>query len=301
MAPTLCGAPVRSRSPIGRWRLTSALALALAALGGPAGAIGSAQAAAAGAIAYRSMPSKALGGRLAFAVYTPAGYATSGRRYPVVYFLHGLPAKADTYRSTAAFVARQLAQLGGQAIAVVPQSARTGDSDPEYFDWAPGRNWETAIATELPRYVDARYRTIADRAGRAIVGLSAGGYGAAIIGLHHPTEYSVIESWSGYFVARDLKGDAALDLGSDSRNVRGSAFAVVSALHGVFTRLPTYFAFYVGRGDALFYSDNHIFDEVLRLLDVPHTFAVYPGGHDWALWNAHASGWLANALRHLAA
>jgi putative tributyrin esterase len=278
--------------------------LALVALGGlegTAAATGIARAPAAGAIAYSSMPSKALGGKLAFAVYTPAGYATSGRRYPVVYFLHGLPATADTYRSTAAYVARHLEQFGGQAIAVVPQAARTGDSDPEYFDWAPGRDWETAIVTELPRYVDARYRTIADRAGRAIVGVSAGGYGAAIIGLHHPAEYSVIESWSGYFVARDLKGDAALDLGSDSRNVRGSAYAVVSALHGVFSRMPTYFAFYVGRGDTLFYGDNHVFDEVLRLLDVPHTFVVYPGRHGWVFWNAHASGWLANVLHHLAA
>jgi putative tributyrin esterase len=287
-----------------RCRRPALAVLLLAALAGSAGSAGARaarlQLRADGAVSYGSLPSKALGGHLSFAVYTPPGYATSGRRYPVVYFLHGLPATAGTYRSTAAFVARHLGAIDAQAIAVVPQGARAGDADPEYFDWGPGRNWETAIATELPRYVDGRYRTIADRRGRAIVGLSAGGYGAAIIGLHHPQEYSVIESWSGYFVARDLEGDAALDLGSDSRNVRGSAYAVVSALHGVFGRLPTYLAFYVGRQDGLFYPDDHVYDEVLRLLDVPHTYAVYPGGHDWALWDAHAGPWLAAAVDHLA-
>jgi putative tributyrin esterase len=254
----------------------------------------------AGTIAYLSLSSKALRGQLAFAVYTPPGYAVSGKRYPVVYFLHGLPAGPNTYRSRIVFVARHLAAIGAQTIAVVPQGARTGDVDPEYYDWAPGRDWETAIAAELVSYVDAHYRTHADRRGRAIVGVSAGGYGAVVIGLHHPDEYSVIESWSGYFVARNLKGDAALDLGEDSRNLLGSAYSVVSALHGIFARLPTYLAFYVGRSDRLFYDPNRIFDEVLRLLSVPHTFAVYTGVHDDAFWNAHADAWLRLALGHLA-
>jgi S-formylglutathione hydrolase FrmB len=49
----------------------------------------------------------------------------------------------------------------------------TATATREYLDWGTGRNWETAIAHELPRYVDARYRTIRDRRGRAFVGLSA--------------------------------------------------------------------------------------------------------------------------------
>jgi S-formylglutathione hydrolase FrmB len=264
------------------------------------GQVAHAQAPPAGTISYVSVASPALRGRLSFAVYTPPGYAVSAERYPVVYFLHGLPAGPDAYRSRIAFVARHFEEIGAEAIAVVPQGARPGDVDPEYYDWGPGRNWQTAISAELPRYVDAHYRTIAGRGGRAIVGISAGGYGAVIIGLHHPEEYSVIEAWSGYFVARNLRGDAALDLGSDSRNVTGSAYAVVSALHGVFARLPTYLAFYVGRSDPLFYTPNRTYDEVLRLLGVPHTFAVYPGTHNDVLFNAHADAWLRSALDHLA-
>lgn len=283
-----------------RWLVLALIASACVSAGCSARSA-HARASIAGTITYLTLPSAAIQGPLSFAVYAPAGYATSGERYPVVYFLHGLPAGPTAYRSRIMFMARHLESIGAQAIAVVAQTARPGDTDPEYFDWGAGRNWQTALSVELPRYVDAHYRTIAARQGRAIVGISAGGYGATITGLLNPEEYSVIESWSGYFVARNIRGDAALDLGEDSQNLRGSAYAVVSALRGVFARLPTFFGFYVGRGDTLFYASNRTYDAVLRLLDVPHTFAVYPGKHNEALWNAHADAWLRLAVGHLAA
>ena len=64
--------------------------------------------------------------------------------------------------------------------------------------------WETFVARDLVETIDARYRTIRSPAGRAIGGLSEGGYGAINIGLHHPREFKVIESWSGYAEAADI-------------------------------------------------------------------------------------------------
>jgi S-formylglutathione hydrolase FrmB len=91
---------------------------------------------------------------------------------------------------------------------------------------------------ELPAYVDGHYRTIANRAGRAIVGLSAGGYGAADIGLGHPSAFSVVESWSGYFEPTDPSGTQALDLGSVAANRAASVHARASALARQFGPLP---------------------------------------------------------------
>jgi len=143
-----------------------------------------------------AITSVALSGKVHARVFLPADYDDNPtRRYPVVYFLHGLPANADSYRANA-WIADALARAG-QAILVLPQGARRGDRDPEYLNWGAGRNWETYIARELPRYIDAHYRTIRARSGRAIMGLSAGGYGATIVGLHHPGTFSVIASWSG--------------------------------------------------------------------------------------------------------
>jgi len=247
----------------------------------------------------RAIYSPAVAGRLRLAVYLPANYATSGKRYPVIYFLHGLPALAGSFRG-ADFLAGALASSGRRAIIVAPQGARDNDSDPEYLDWGPGRNWETAITRDVVGYVDSHLRTISTRRGRAIVGLSAGGYGAVILALHHLPAFSVIESWSGYFHPTDPAGERALDLGSAQANANASAHAFVKTLRRGFTRRPTFFAFYVGSGDARFRDENRVFHRELAAAGVPHLFRIYPGGHDQSVWNAHAQAWLAVAVDHLA-
>ena len=67
--------------------------------------------------------SQALGGSLRFEAYLPPGYATSGKRYPVLYFLHGLPAGPTGYKG-GGFVADALARVGRPAIVVTPQGSR---------------------------------------------------------------------------------------------------------------------------------------------------------------------------------
>ena len=251
-----------------------------------------------GTLLERSLPSKALRGRLAFELYLPPGYATSRWRYPVVYFLHGLPASPYAFRGMKTF-ARALDEVGEPAIFVAPQGARDGDDDPEYLDWGTGRNWETAIEAELPRYVDAHYRTVANRRGRALVGLSAGGYGAVLLALHHLESFSVIESWSGYFHPTNRSGTAPLDLGSAVANRRASAHTFVRTLRRAFARRPTFFAFYVGRGDANFRAENQRLHRELASARVPHVFELYAGAHEQSLWMRHAATWLGLALKHL--
>jgi putative tributyrin esterase len=247
----------------------------------------------------RAIYSPAVAGRLRLAVYLPANYATSGKRYPVIYFLHGLPAVAGSFRG-ADFLASALASSGRRAIIVAPQGARDNDSDPEYLDWGPGRNWETAITRDVVGYVDSHLRTITTRRGRAIVGLSAGGYGAVMLALHHLPAFSVVESWSGYFHPTDPAGEQALDLGSAQANANANAHAFVKTLRRGFARRPTFFAFYVGSGDARFRDENRVFHRELAAAGVPHLFRIYPGGHDQSVWNAHAQAWLAVAVDHLA-
>jgi putative tributyrin esterase len=246
----------------------------------------------------RAIYSPAVGGRLRLVVYLPAGYASSGRRFPVVYFLHGLPAAAGSFRG-ADFLARALASSGRRAIIVAPQGARDTDSDPEYLDWGPGRNWETAIARDVVGYVDSHFRTIGTRRGRAIVGLSAGGYGAVMLALHHLPAFSVVESWSGYFHPTDPAGDHALDLGSLQANANASAHEFVKSLKRGFARRPTFFAFYVGSGDDRFRDENQLFHRELAAAGVPHVFRIYPGGHEQSVWSGHAQAWLGLAVDHL--
>jgi putative tributyrin esterase len=243
--------------------------------------------------------SSALRGEVGFEIYLPPGYAHSHKRYPVVYFLHGLPASSKSFRGAAAF-AKALEAARKPAIFVGPQGARDGDSDPEYIDWGTGRNWETALGAELPRYVDAHYRTIPARRGRALVGLSAGGYGAALVALHRLSAFSVIESWSGYFHPTDPTGTRSLDLGSTAANRHASAHSFVGSLRRTFATRPTFFAFYVGAQDSRFLPENLQLHRELAAAKVPHVFEVYEGGHSQSLWLRHATPWLRLALDHLA-
>jgi S-formylglutathione hydrolase FrmB len=236
----------------------------------------------------------ALDGTLHFEVYLPADYATTARRYPVIYFLHGLPSGATAYQSFG-FVERALDQAGKPAILVVPQGARWNEPDPEYVDHSPGDKWETAIAGELPVIVDSLYRTIPRRAGRAIVGVSAGGFGAMHLGLAHLSTFSVIESWSGYFHPTDPTGTKAIDLGPGD-NVHKQLLVTRATL----LRLHTTIDFYVGNGDSRFLAENKQLNAELGGAGIPHVFRIYSGGHEQSLWQRYATPWLALALARLA-
>jgi enterochelin esterase-like enzyme len=240
------------------------------------------------------VPSTALAAKVHALVVLPPGYKTSGLRYPVVYFLHGLPAPATAYRGNG-WVERALEQAG-PAILVEPQGARDGDTDPEYLNWGRGRGWETFVSEELVHYVDAHFRTIAARNGRAIVGLSAGGYGATILGLHHLGSFAAIESWSGYFHPTDPTGTTPLQRGPAE-----NAHALISSLRADEHARPTFFAFYVGRSDARFRAENVELAHQLSAAHVPYAFQVYRGGHETTLWEQQAPTWLHMALRHLSA
>lgn len=246
-----------------------------------------------GRVIEDSFASKGLQSRLSFAVYLPPGYDAGAMRYPVVYYLHGLPADSHAFTSFH-YVVNALELAHRQAIVVAPQGAHDGDTDAEYLDWSAGREWETAIAVELPRVVDNRYRTLARRSARAILGVSAGGYGATVIGLHHLDEYGAIESWSGYFHPTDPSGKHVLQ-----REPEATPLTLVPMLRATMSHESTFLGFYVGASDARFRADNVLFARTLSRASVPFTFRMYPGGHQQSLWSAEAATWLGLALDRL--
>lgn len=242
--------------------------------------------------------SPALGGSLPTQVFLPAGYSARGARYPVVYFLHGLPAGPTSYTKNA-FVAQALAAAHARAIVVAPQGAQNSGDDREYLDWSQTEDWPRAISHDLTACVDRRFHTIAGRTGRALVGLSAGGYGAANIGLRNLKTFGAVESWSGYFVATDPSGDHVLKLPTPAAQ-RAATVPDGSGLVAQLARWPTFIGFYVGTSDTRFLGMNEAFDRALRRAGVPHLFRTYPGGHSATLWSSQAPSWLGMALKYLA-
>ncbi len=130
-------------------------------------------------------------------VYLPPGFEQSAR-YPVVYLLHGMPGSPSEYLDGTQLATFADAGISSGAlrpfIAVVPAAGSSRDYNGE---WAGP--WERALVQRIVPWVDASLPTIANREGRVIAGLSAGGYGAVDIGIRHPQVFGAIESWSGYF------------------------------------------------------------------------------------------------------
>ena len=249
-----------------------------------------------------SFESKALSDTIHYGVYLPPSYESSpGKRYPVVYFLHGLTCSYICYRQIW-WLGEAMEQSGREAIIVGAQGNRPGDDFAQWMDHGPGEDWETATGTELVNVVDSRYRTIASREGRAIVGASAGGYGATLIGFHHPGRFSVIQSWSGYFQPIDLSGQRVIDLGTKAANTRASVPAQVPKLKrrgGLWSR--THFDHYVGASDDRFRLPNERLHRELARVRMPHSsFRIYPGNHGVDLWVDHAPEWIGLATKNLA-
>ncbi|MCW2382653.1 MULTISPECIES: alpha/beta hydrolase [unclassified Sphingobium] len=130
-------------------------------------------------------------------VFLPEDYATSTKRYPVVYFLHGFMGSAEGYDKYIGFAdALNTAEAKNrQAILVVPDSnSRHGGS--MYSSSPTTGNFERFIAQDLVAYVDKHYRTLAKQESRGLSGHSMGGYGTLRIAMKYPGVFSSIYAMS---------------------------------------------------------------------------------------------------------
>jgi S-formylglutathione hydrolase FrmB len=158
-----------------------------------------------GRLRQLTLTTPALQGTTEVRVLLPRGYATAKRRYPVLYLLHG--ASGSDRDWTEQGQAETIA-AGRQLIVVMPDGGSSG----WYADWfndghgGPPK-WETYHVRELIPWIDGHYRTRADRDGRAIAGLSMGGFGAMSYAARHPDEFVAAASFSGGVDIDSVLGD----------------------------------------------------------------------------------------------
>ena len=234
-------------------------------------------------------------------IVLPGGYfGHTNERYPAIYFLHGFPGSPISYLTVARvdiFEDLLVAEYRmSPMIEVLPLGSTSLFRDNEWADGVnPGNEWETFLARDVVNAVDASFRTIRSGSGRAIAGLSEGAYGALNIALHHPGEFGVVESWSGYVwadpITRIFDHDPRLlAFNSPMDSVR----MVASALR----KDHVYIWFYIGKSDRLL-RQNEEFDRELRRLRIDHSFFAVVGAHSWRLWRRFVPQALMVAARHL--
>src|SRR5262245_6398026 len=137
--------------------------------------------------------SEAVGRTMKYNVVLPARYEQTTDRYPVLYLLHGL---TSNYTAWARMKVPEYARAY-DLIVVMPDVGNSW-----YVNWAQSEDgqknrWEDCIVKDLIGHVDATYRTVARREGRAINGLSMGGYGGLMLGLKHADKFCSVGSHSG--------------------------------------------------------------------------------------------------------
>ncbi len=201
--------------------------------------------------------------------------------FPVVYLLHGAGGDYSDWIKKVPEIIKYADDY--HLIIVCPN----GDFTSWYFD-SPidlSMKYETYISSELVKWIDAHYKTIKGREGRAITGLSMGGHGALYLAFKHQDVYGAAGSMSGGVDIRAFPNnwDIAKRLGKyaqfperwDSHSVIGLTYLLT----------PDSLSLIIDCGVSdFFFPVNQKLHEKLVLMNIPHDFIARPGSHSWAYW-----------------
>jgi S-formylglutathione hydrolase FrmB len=148
-------------------------------------------------------------------VFLPPSYATqTSRRYPVVYALHGYSVGAEQWirEIHAPQTIEGAFALGAREMIVVVPDSKTVHNGSMYSSSVTTGDFERYISHDVVAYIDAHYRTMADRISRGLVGHSMGGYGATRIGMKHAHVFSSLYIMSPCCLSRRGADPASPDL-----------------------------------------------------------------------------------------
>ncbi|MFY7953681.1 MAG: alpha/beta hydrolase-fold protein, partial [Armatimonadaceae bacterium] len=242
-----------------------------------------------------ALPSRALGRNLPVTVLLPDDYSSSGKRYPVLYLLHGASGDHTDWnsKSTVAAVTKSVPM-----IVVMPDAQ--GDSF--YLDSPGYGKIQASFLDDLIPTIDERYRTIARREGRAIAGLSMGGYGAWHLALSSKDLFACAASLSGALGWGTGPMPAlAKKLYPENPEGNWTKDAIRPLLEkwirrGEYTGPALWFD--CGKDDFLIDSNRQM-DSYLYSKRIPVEFSEYNGAHDWRYWDEHLRDVLTFIRRHV--
>ena len=213
-------------------------------------------------------------------IVTPDNY-TSAKELPVVYLLHGYSGNHLDWITKAKGFENAADQYN--LIIVCP--------DGGYGSWYwnspvdPKSQYETFVSDELVKAIDAKYKTIKDRTGRAITGLSMGGHGALYLAIKHQDVFGAAGSMSGGVDIRPFPNnwDMAKQLGTYAEQPeRWEKNTVINMLNLL---TPNSLAIIIDCGtDDFFFKVNENLHQQLLYRNIPHDFISRPGAHTWPYW-----------------
>jgi enterochelin esterase-like enzyme len=229
--------------------------------------------------------SRALGRTMPYGIYLPPGYDAGVRTYPILYMLHG---GGGHYSEWVEYglpeIADRLIQQGRipPLIIVLPQG--------DHGYWvnhagADTERWGDYLAEDLVAHIDSTYRTIAEPAGRAIGGLSMGGFGALSLAFTHPDVFGTVGAHS-----------PALRFWEDSPEFLGDEehYATIDPVELARTLDPARAPrIWLDVGEEDRWGKRIVaLHEILAARGVAHEYQLTPGDHDAAYWSGHVDDYL---------
>lgn len=220
-------------------------------------------------------------------VIKPKNYKKKNKQFPVVYLLHGAMGVSTNW-------IKKVPELQDMAnehelLIVCPD----GSVNSWYFDSPVDSSYkyETHISKEVPEYIDAHYKTIANRNFRAITGLSMGGHGAMFIAFRHAETFSACGSMSGALaVSLITRGyDIQKRLGDTIKNRKYYDEWSVMKVIEQYPKDSLAIIIDCGLQDFIYHMSKATHEKLVSL-KIPHDYIERPGKHDWPYW--------ANAVRY---
>ena len=241
-----------------------------------------------------------------YCVYLPAGYDAGAaehpaRRYPVLYFLHGLGDNEQTLFNSGGWTLvddlRNQHKMGDFLI-VAPEGRRTF-----YINSADGLvRYNDFFLQEFIPHVEGKYRIHSGRAGRAISGISMGGYGALRFAFAHPELFSAVSAQSAALITESPQAlDSASQTGAPLAGVLGAVFGkpinvahwnanspLVLAKRNAPALRKTAIYFNCGQDDNYgFEKGAAALHDELQKEGVKHEYHAYPGDHSLNYFLSH--------------
>ena len=258
-----------------------------------------AQAAAAGRAECQSVKSKILARSVAYCALLPPSYdVEKTRRYPVLYFLHGLGDNEQMFLHSGGWnLVEDLWEQHrlGEFVIVTPAAGASF-----YINSHDGKErYEDFFLQEFMPAIEGRYRIQAAHATRGVGGFSMGGYGALRLAFLHPDLFgsvgvhsaALMEKLPNISVSQAAQNPRMRLLGDVFGSLPDRAFwdrnnPLTLARNAHIAGLKIYFD--CGSEDGYgFNAGAEALDKILSSRHIAHEFHIYPGGHDWSYFAEH--------------
>ena len=225
-------------------------------------------------------------------VYTPAGYETSGKEYPVLYLLHGIGGDENAWSElgrAAQILDNLIAQGKAEPMLVVmtngniSQEACPGETSEGFKvpTMMLPKTMEGSFETAFPdvvNFIEKTYRVKKDKDHRAIAGLSMGGFHSLFISINNPDMFGYVGLFS-----------AAVD--QQQTDPKGFPNVYVdrnAKIDRLFSKNPKLFWIGCGKTDFL-YKNNADLRAYLDGKNHKYTYLETEGGHIWRNWRIYLS------------